>query len=155
MKKWHLFSFLLAALMFSGCSTQQYFIVSNSTDEAIVINYTLENPTGEKALFGVAGEVYQSNREYYPNWEHKLPYKDLNISDETVSIKLGSKSTLVFGALSNDKYDSNKKKSGAGKEFNLKKMTFTLNGVDFLIDENNFHDFFLFDGSGTFQYIIR
>lgn len=154
MKKWHLFSFLLVSLIFSGCSVQQYFILSNATDEAIVITYSLDDPTSDNTLFGVAGELYQSNRDYFPNWEHKLPYQDLNISDETVTVKLGSKSTLVFGTLSNDKYDSNKKKSAGGKIFNLRKMTFTANGVEFLIDKDNFHDFFLED-SGTFKYVIR
>ncbi|MCJ8291459.1 MAG: hypothetical protein HRT58_16760 [Crocinitomicaceae bacterium] len=155
MKKWHLLSFLFASLMFSGCSVQQYFILANSTDETISIKYSLDDPTGEKALFRVAGEVYQSNREYYPNWEHKLPYTDLNNSDDNVFIKLGPKSTLVFGTLSNDTYDINTKTSATGKIFNLKEMTFTVNGVDYLIDQDNFHDFFLSDGGGTFQYIIR
>lgn len=155
MKKWHLFSFLLASLIFSGCSTQQYFILSNSTDEAIVIKYTLENPTDENALFGVAGEIYQSNRDYYPNWEHKLPYNDLHNADNKVQINLGPKSTLVFGVLSNDTYNTESKTSNGGKLFNLVEMKFSVNGIDFEINKDNFHDFFLFDGSGTYQYIVR
>lgn len=140
--------------MFSGCSVQQYFILANSTDETISIKYSLNDPTGEKALFGVAGEIYQSTREYYPNWEHKLPYSDLNNSDENVYIKLGPKSTLVFGTLSNDTYDINTKTSATGKIFNLTEMKFSANGVDYLIDKGNFHDFFLEEG-GTFKYIIQ
>ena len=154
MKNWRLLSFLLVSLMFSGCSIEQYFILSNSTDETVTIKYTLNDPTGEKALFGVDGEVYQSNREYYPNWEHQLPYQDLNNSDNIVLIKLGPKSTLVFGRLSNERYDITTKMSETGKMFNLKEMTFSVNGVDYLIDADNFHDFFLEDG-GTFKYVIQ
>lgn len=154
MKKWQISIVILASLVFSGCSIQQNFIIANSTDQPIVIQYSLNNPTGENALFGVEGEVYQSNRDYYPNWEHKLPYQDLDISQNNVKIKLGPKSTLVFGVLLNEKYDSNAKKSTGGKVFNMEKMTFTVNGIDFLIDESNFHDFFIED-SGMFQYIIQ
>ena len=140
--------------MFSGCSINRYFILSNSTDETISIKYSLDDPTGEKAIFGVSGEVYQSNRDYYPNWEHKLPYRDLNNSDKTVSINLGPKSTLIFGTLLNDDYNTNTKTSTTGKVFNLIEMTFSVNGIDFFIDKDNFHDFFLEDG-GTYKYVIR
>lgn len=154
MKKWRLIFFLLASLTFSACSYQQYFTLGNSTDETILIKYSLDDPTSEKALFGVSGEVYQSTREYFPNWEHKLPYQDLNNSDSNVWIKLGPKSTLVFGTLSNDQYDIDTKTSATGKRFNLTEMAFSVNGIDYLINEDNFHDFFLKD-SGTYKYIIR
>ncbi len=154
MKKWHLISFLLASLLFSGCSVNRYFILSNSTDKAISITYSLDDPTGEKAIFGVTGEVYQSNKKYYPNWERKLPYRDLNSSDDTITINLGSKSTLIFGTLLNDDYNVQTKRSTTGKVFNLKEMTFSVNGTDYLINEDNFHDFFLEDG-GTYKYVIQ
>lgn len=154
MKIRHLLSFLLASMIFAGCSYQQYFIIGNSTDQTVLIKYSLEDAKSDKALFGPTGEVYQSTREYYPNWEHQLPYQDLNNSDNHVWIKLGPKSTLVFGKLSNEKYDKTSMASTTGKRFNLKEMTFSVNGVDYLIDKNNFNDFFLEDG-GTLKYVIQ
>lgn len=154
MKKWHFFSFLFASLIFSGCSTQQYFILSNATDDTISIQYSFDDPTNPNAIFTLPGEVFQSKKDYQPNWEHQLPYTDLDFSDNNVHIKLGPKSTLIFGSLRNETYDVSSMTSGRGKIFNLKQMKFTVNGVDFLIDKNNFHDFFLED-SGTFKYVIR
>ena len=154
MKKWRLLTLLLSSMMFAGCSMQQYFIIGNSTDQTISIKYSLEDAKSDKALFGPNGEVYQSTREYFPNWEHQLPYKDLNNSDNSIWIKLGPKSTLVFGSLSNEKYDQTTMTSSSGKRFNLKEMSFSVNGVDYLVDKDNFHDFFLEDG-GTFKYVIQ
>ena len=154
MKKWHLLPLLFLSMMFAGCSVHRYFILSNSTDQAISIKYTLEDPTGANVIFGPTGEVYQSNVEYYPDWEHKLPYSDLNNSDKEVWIKLGPKSTLVFGTLSNEIFDKATMTSSTGKKFNLEKMTFSVNGVDYLIDASNFTDFFLEQG-GTYKYVIQ
>lgn len=154
MKKWHLLSLLFLSLMFAGCSVQRYFVLSNSTDQTISIKYTLEDPTNGNVIFGSKGGLYQSNIEYFPDWEHKLPYKDLNNSDETVWIELPPKSTLVFGTLSNETFDKATMTSSTGKKFNLEKMTFSVNGVDYLIDASNFTDFFLQEG-GTYKYVIQ
>ncbi len=154
MKHWRLILFFFSAMAFSGCSFQHYFILGNSTDQSILIEYTLENPQEENVIFGSEGEIYQSSRDYSPNWEHPLPYRDFNNSDEKVSIKLGPKSTLVFGMLSNDQYDAQSMKSASGKLFNLKQMTFTVNGIEYLINKENFHDFFLEDG-GVHKYVIQ
>ena len=150
----HLFLLLLIPILFAGCSYQQYFVIGNSTDQAVLIKYTLEDVNNENVIFGSKGEVFQSAIDYAPDWEHQLPYRDLNNSDDVVSIKLGPKSTLVFGRLSNDKYDKITMKSTTGKRFNLKEMTFSVNGTDYLIDSTNFHDFFLDEG-GMFKYIIQ
>ncbi|MDG1330731.1 MAG: hypothetical protein P8P74_00260 [Crocinitomicaceae bacterium] len=154
MKKMHLLSLMLISLMFAGCSYQQYFIIGNATDQTISIKYSLDDAKSDKALFGPNGEVYQSTREYFPNWEHQLPYQDLNNSDDKVWIKLGPKSTLIFGSLSNEKYNEETMSSSAGRSFNLNEMTFNVNGVEYQIDANNFHDFFLEDG-GTYKYVIQ
>jgi hypothetical protein len=154
MKKWHFVPILLISMMLAGCSIQQYFVIGNSTDQAITVKYTLEDVNAENALFGPKGEVFQSAIDYSPDWEHQLPYRDLNNAVNVVSIKLGPKSTLVFGTLSNETYDNATMTGSAGTQFNLKQMTFTVNGTDYHIDSSNFHDFFLED-KGMFKYIIR
>ncbi|MFK7785838.1 MAG: hypothetical protein AB8B56_12015 [Crocinitomicaceae bacterium] len=154
MKTRHLLSLLLISMTLAGCSFQQYFMIANSTDQTIRIKYSMEDPKSEKALFGTRGQVYQSTIDYSPDWQHELPYRDLNNSDNTVLIELGPKSTLVFGTLSNEKYDKTTMTSSTGKQFNLKEMAFSVNGTDYLIDASNFHDFFL-EESGQFKYIIQ
>ncbi len=154
MKRWTILLIFFSSVIFSGCSFQRYFILGNATDEAISIQYTLRNPTELHVIFEKEGAIYQSNRDYSPNWQHPLPYLDLNNSDEKVVINLGAKSTLVFGTLSNDEYDVNSMKTARGKIFNLVEMTFSVNGVDYHITKDNFHDFFLEEG-GTYKYIIQ
>lgn len=154
MKHWRLIIFFFLTITLSGCSFQRYFILGNATDQTISVQYTLETPMEESAIFGKEGEIYQSYRDYSPNWEHPLPYRDLNSSDQKVSIQLGPKSTLVFGTLSNDQYDALTMKSSSGKLFNLVEMTFSSNGIDYVITKDNFHDFFLEDG-GTYKYVIQ
>lgn len=154
MKQWFIFLIFLSSLFFSGCSFRYYFVLGNATDDPISIHYTLKDPTNEGVIFEKEGAVYQSKQDYSPNWEHPLPYRDLNNSDEKVVIKLGAKSSLVFGTLSNDKYDAISMKTSEGKVFNLVEMTFTVNGVDYRITKDNFHDFFL-EESGTYKYVIQ
>lgn len=154
MKPRHLFFFLLASLIFSGCSYQHYFIIGNSSNETITIKYSLDTTVGSNVIFDRKGEVYQSTSDYFPDWEHKLVFKDLDNSDNAIWIELAPKNTLVFGTLSNDRYDKNTMKSASGKVFNLNEMTFTVNGVDYTINKDNFHDFFLEDG-GTHKYVIH
>ena len=151
---WHLLSFLLTSMIFSGCSYQQYFILSNATNDTISVRYSLENPKEINALFTLPAEIYQANRDYFPDWEHQLPFKDLDITDNNVYIKLPPKSVLILGTIHNDKYDSKTKKTNGGKIFNFQQMTFETNGVAVVIDEANFHDYFLEEG-GLYRYTIR
>lgn len=154
MKMWHLLSFLVTSLIFSGCSSQQYFILSNATNDTISVKYSLQNTTEQSALFDLPSEIYQANREYTPDWEHKLPFKDLDLTDNNFYIKLPPKSVLILGTIHNDKYDSKTKKTNGGKIFNFQQMTFETNGVAVVIDEANFHDYFLED-KGYFRYTIQ
>lgn len=133
---------------------QRYFILSNSTNETISVKYSFDDPTSPTAIFNLPSEIYQSTKGNTPNWEHQLPYKDLDISNNNVYIKLPPKSTLLFGILNNDDYDMATMKSESGKLFNLKQMKFTVSGTEFLIDKGNFHNFFLKE-AGMFRYVIQ
>lgn len=141
-------------MIFSGCSYQHYFIIGNSSNETITIKYSLDTTVASNVIFGRTGEVYQSTPNYSPDWRHKLPYKDLDSSDNSIRIELAPKNILVFGILLNDRYNKNTMKSTSGKVFNLNEMTFTVNGIDYTIKKDNFHDFFLEDG-GTQKYVIH
>ena len=155
MKNWLSFGvFLLVSLAFSGCSTQQYFTLVNSTDETISIYYTVENPTAEQAIFTLPSEIFQANASYDPDVDHPLPYTDLNFADNSVHLKLPPKSVLVFGRVFNDTYNASTLTTAQGKVFNLQELKFSYGGADFTINKENFHDFFI-ENKGTFRYIVQ
>ncbi len=155
MKNWLSFCvFLSVSLIFSGCSTQQYFTLANATDETISIYYTLENTPDEKSIFTVPSEIFQADETYQPDSNHPLPYTDLNIADNYVHLKLPPKSVLVFGRVFNDTYNASTQTTAQGKVFNLQELQFSYGGTDFIISKENFHDFFI-DQKGTFRYIVQ
>jgi hypothetical protein len=155
MKNWLYFcAFSLVSTVFSGCSTQQYFTLVNATDETISIKYSLDNPSGDDAIFTLPSEIFQANASYEADPEHQLPYNDLDFSDNNVHLKLPPKSVLVIARIFNDPYNSATQSTVQGKKFNLKQLTFSYGGNDFTIDNGNFHDFFI-EKEGTFRYIVQ
>ena len=155
MKNWLSFGlFLSVSLVFSGCSTQQYFTLANATDETISIYYTIENPPEKEGIFSVPSEIFQADATYQPDPDHPLPYADLNFADNSVHLKLPPKSVLVLGRVFNDTYNASTQTTAQGKVFNLQELKFRYDGTDFTINKENFHDFFIED-KGTFRYIVQ
>lgn len=155
MKNWLSFClFLSASLVFSGCSTQQYFTLANATDETISIYYSLESATDEKSIFKIPSEIFQADEAYQPDVNHPLPYSDLNFADNHVHLKLPPKSVLVLGRVFNDTYNASTQTTAQGKVFNLQEVKFSYGGTDITINKENFHDFFI-EQKGTFRYIVQ
>ena len=133
---------ILLTFLFSGCSWQEYFEVSNETDLAITVEYKIEIPENGFTLFDNKPTVYQLNSSNEIDWDKQLTFVDLDTSLLTVRLNLPKKSILIFGRLSNDHYEKHDQYFINSRVFNLTSLSIN-NNEDFTsINPDNFDDYF-------------
>lgn len=140
--KFHFLSILLFSFIFSGCSWQEYFVVSNESASEITLEYEIENPETGFAIFENKPSVYKLNVSNKIDWNEMLTISDGNRMPHIIQIVVPPKSAIVFGNLSNDHYKKHDQYFINGRVFNLKKMKITTNNKIIEIGAENFDNYF-------------
>ncbi len=140
--------------LFSGCSWQQYFVISNETLSDITIEYSIPIPSDGFGIFNTSPILYKLNSSGSMDWDNQLSIIDNDTSLFAVKIVLPPKSAVVIGELSNDNYETHNQKFINGRIFNLEKIILNKNGNFTEITPENF-DIFFKKTSGNIEYTIK
>jgi hypothetical protein len=137
--------FLIAIMIFllSGCSWQEYFVISNETNADITVEYKLAAVVHGFAIFNQTPTVYAQDISGNIDWERKISIVDKDTSLDVVKVVLPAKSTLIFGRLSNDKYEKYNQYFINSRVFNLTSVSIINNGNITEIRPENFDNFFV------------
>jgi hypothetical protein len=136
--------FLIAIMIFllSGCSWQEYFVISNETNADITVEYKLATVVDGFAIFNQTPAVYAQDISGNIDWERKISIVDKDTSLDMVRVVLPAKSTIIFGRLSNDKYEKYNQYFINSRVFNLKSVSINNKGNITEIRPENFDNFF-------------
>jgi hypothetical protein len=135
-------STILLAFIFSGCSWQEYFVISNETNSEVTVEYKIEDPATGFAIFETKPSVYTLNSSADIDWNKELSVIDKDTALLSIHITLPAKSTLVFGHLSNDNYETYNQNFINARVFNLTNLHVNNNETIIAITPDNFDRFF-------------
>jgi hypothetical protein len=107
-------------LLFSGCSWQEYFVITNETTSEIIIDYEIEIPGKGFAIFGDKPSGYRLNASNNIDWDKMLLLIDGNMDPQFIQIVLPPGSAIIIGTLPNDHYEKQGQYYINGRNFDLK-----------------------------------
>ncbi|MES2138358.1 MAG: hypothetical protein V4511_01525 [Bacteroidota bacterium] len=151
-------AFISASFIFllSGCSWQEYFMVTNETTSDITIEYSISSP-GSGFGFGIfetTPTIYKLTPTGSIDWNDQLSFVDTDTTSLGVTVLLPAKSSVVIGYLSNDHYKKHDQQFINGRTFNLKKINLNSSGKSTEIIPENFDSFFK-KSSGNIEYRVK
>ncbi len=139
-------AFISASFIFllTGCSWQEYFLITNETASNIAVEYSISSPgTGFGfGIFETTPTIYKLTPTGSIDWNDQLSIVDTDTTSLGVRIILPPKSSIVIGYLSNDHYEKYDQQFINGRTFNLKKINLNSNGKSTEIIPENFDSFF-------------
>ena len=150
----YLIVFITLGLMLTGCSWQEYFIISNMSDDDIQINYFIDPEPEGFSLFEDNPEAYQANSSGTIDWNRKMQIIDQDSTFERVVVNLPAKSVLKFGTLSNDHYTSHDQYFINDRHFNLIRIEI-ITGTDAMIITKEIFDSYFRKKDGMIRYLVR
>ena len=136
------FLFVSAIVLFSGCSWQEYFVITNENNSDITIEFTIPSPSGGFGIFDTTPTVYKINSSGNIDWNNQLLLVDLDTTLFAVKLLLPPRSSVIIGNLSNDHYEKHNQQFINDRIFNLEKISITNNGKITEIRPENFDNFF-------------
>lgn len=134
--------------LLSGCSWQEYFLITNETTSDIVIEYSISSPESGFGIFDTTPTIYKLNSSGSINWNNQLFFVDSDTTSLGVSVLLPPKSSVAIGYLSNDHYEKYNQQFINGRTFNLKVINLNSNGKSTKVIPENFDSFFKKNSQG-------
>lgn len=128
--------------MMCACSWQQYFVITNNTDDPVSVVYRLASPAGGFGIFETSPSGYGITRKGKIDWNRTLKITDRDTAHDKISIEIPAKSALIIGVLSNDHYKNHDQNFINGREFNLKHLRIVSRSGSREITPDNFDSFF-------------
>lgn len=141
------------ALLLSGCSWQEYFVLHNNTGSNITVTYTTTKVNGF-AIFDKMPAVYQSNNSGEIDWNKKTEVEDKDTSMFGFTFTLPPNSILKFGTLSNDHYLKHDQEFINGRVFNFQIMEIMKKDGSVKITADQFDHFFK-KKKGLIKYEVK
>jgi len=65
-------------LSLSGCSWQEYFVVSNTSNEEVIVHFKINENQKGFPIFGDQPMVYKLNKSNEIDWNNKINVTDLD-----------------------------------------------------------------------------
>jgi len=119
MKRNLIFFLIISLTSLTACSWQEYFVISNMSDETAKVEYCITMNFGGFPLFENDPDFFRIAENGNINWEKNIE-KELNsISDTIISFELNKKEAAIIGRLSNDHYTGYNQYFINGRVFNL------------------------------------
>lgn len=140
--KFRFLFFVFILFLFSGCSWQEYFVVSNESNSEIILEYEIESPENGFPIFESHPSVYRLDASGTINWNEKVTVADGNMLPQIIQIVLPPKSAIIIGNLSNDQYEKHDQYFINGRKFNFKKMKIIAKNRTIEISPENFDNYF-------------
>lgn len=134
--------FTSVLFLFSGCSWQEYFVVSNESTSDITLEYEIESFENGFPIFESRPSVYRLDASGTINWNEKVTVADGNMLPQIIQIVLPPKSAIIIGNLSNDQYEKHDQYFINGRKFNLKNMKIVAKNKIIEISPENFDNYF-------------
>lgn len=132
---------LTIVTLLSGCSWQEYFVISNETNFPLTVNYRLSETTSGFGFFDSEPSAYHFNPTGDIDWSNKLNISDIDSSKTGVSVTLPPKSSLLIGSLLNEHYENHNQKN-VNDRVNLKNINIIHPEKAFEITAENFESYF-------------
>ena len=146
-----IFSFVF---ILQACSWQEYFVITNQTEENINIEYEIISPSGGFPIFEDHPSGYKLNASNEIDWTKTIEPLDLDTARLSVKIILEPKQALIIGYLSNDHYKKHDQYFINGRSFNLKKLQIQKDKTTLTISPENFDEYF-FKKNGTIVLRVK
>ncbi len=116
------FLFTIIAVLFTGCSWQEYFIISNTSSSSINIDYKLKDSTKGFDIFDQIPTAYTLTASGTIDWENPLTILDTDTTLLSVKLVIPANSSVIIGHLSNDHYTGYNQYFINSRNFNLKQI---------------------------------
>lgn len=126
----------------TGCSWQEYFVIRNTSQSAVIVQYELEDVEKGFPIFIDQPLLYQLNRSNGIDWDTKQIPLDLDASSTGVKLKIPANCVVVLGELNNDHYTAYNQDFINTRVFNLKTLEVLRNSDTLRLLPTNFDAFF-------------
>lgn len=107
----------------SGCSWVERFVIFNTLNESILVNYTLTQPDENGfAIFDQYVECYELKNNQNFDWNKSISVVDTDSSQFSFSFEIPAQTAFIFGHLHNDSYEGYDQYFINGRSFNLESL---------------------------------
>lgn len=150
MKKLLLF-YLPITVILSSCSWQEYFIITNESTKPLLVEYEIYQDERGFPIFDANPKTHKLTANNTIDWEkqgfidyhEKYNYnKDSSLTKIFYRFHIPPKSALLFGHLSNDKYEKYNQYFINSRYFNIKFIRIYQNEKILEIVPSNFDNYF-------------
>ncbi len=140
--------------IFSSCSWNEYFVISNSSKVETTATYKLLAASNGFPIFSQQPRLYKLNSTHEIDWGTETKVVDLDTSLSGYQIKIPASHALIFGELSNDHYLNHDQRFINGRFFNLLELSVSNPNFNIVIAPINFDDNFK-KVNGNIQLVIK
>lgn len=138
-----IYSLLAMSFLLTACSWQEYFVLINNTDSAVLIWYQIKKTSGsEIPIFTDNPSVYKLDNSGEIDWQSKTRVEDSDADKLAVKLIVPPQSALLLGTLSNDNYLKYSQKFINGRVFNFIKLEIMNSDNKIEIPAEQFDGFF-------------
>ncbi|MFH0895073.1 MAG: hypothetical protein V2A54_11620 [Bacteroidota bacterium] len=141
------------AIMASGCSWVEYFVIRNESNSIITLEYEIIQVNSGFPIFYQIPSLYPMSKSGSIEWESKQEGKDEDEGPLLIKMQIPPRTAVVFGSLMNDKYTTHTQYFINGRVFNLKSIRITKNSTMTDIIPKNFDDVFI-KKNGQISYSV-
>ena len=125
-----------------SCSWIERFVIFNSSENIVLVNYTLSANQNELPIFNKYVQCFELKKNNEIDWEKEIVVVDKDTSAHSFSFEIPPYSKFIFGELHNDTYEKFNTKFINGYRFNLTKMEIIEQAQTVSIVPETFDDFF-------------
>ena len=129
-------------IFLTSCSWQEYFVVSNTSQSELTINYTIKEVENGFPIFTNQPLLYKLNNSNKIDWDTNQIPVDLDSSSTGLKLKIPAHHAVIFGELNNDHYKTYNQAFINDRVFNLKELEIFKNKDTLKIVPTNFDSHF-------------
>lgn len=145
---------LFVLLVCHSCSWVEDFVISNETEQTILVSYELNEAKSSFPIFESKPDLYQMNSLQEVDWNKQRISEDADTAVRKVSIQVPPNCALVFGRLQNDTYKRYDQYFINGRTFNLKNLKISVANKTTDILPETFDKYFK-KHNGSITYSVR
>jgi hypothetical protein len=144
----------LSALFLWSCSWQQYFRITNSAGNDILVEYCIRSRFNGFPIFDHSPEFFHTASNGKIDWNKPIDMVAESFSDTIIRFQLSTRSTAIIGRLSNDHYTDYKQYFINGRVFNLVYVKI-INKKDTTVIVPETFDQHFGNSNGTIELIVK
>lgn len=136
-----IFAVIFCLTFLTACSFQEYFVIINSSEEAISVEFSFGIDPESFDIFNDQPEVYELNEDLI-NWSEPVPVS-ISKNVDSYQLDLPKKCALVLGRLNNEHFESVDQDFINGRKFNFKELKIIQKETTEKISKSTFSNHFV------------